>query len=138
MNDNEKLDSGQPSDHFWDGIKRVYYPDKPPSLPGESDIEYSDRLIGHKGLRQVPYDHVRNRQCSIGYHEECSCRFDRPENSGCECPCHNDKGKWVIKSRMVALYTLVEVATNREIEESDDPRELVEFARVRSGVELHP
>ena len=30
----------------------------------------------------------RNRQCSIGYHEECSDRSGINHNGDCDCPCH--------------------------------------------------
>lgn len=30
----------------------------------------------------------RNRQCSIGYHEECSDRSGINHNGDCGCPCH--------------------------------------------------
>jgi hypothetical protein len=56
----------------------------PPALPGETDGEYTDRLTGADGTDRQPYDHRRNRQCSIGYHEECS----DPAGDTCECPCH--------------------------------------------------
>lgn len=91
-------------------IKGTWFPYGPPSLPGESDAAYTDRLTGAaavKYLREhgadmprltaedilkaqvppevaVPYDHMRNRQCSIGYHDECS----DPHGVDCECPCH--------------------------------------------------
>lgn len=34
----------------------------------------------------------RNRQCSIGFHEECSDRSGVNWNGDCECPCH--KAEW--------------------------------------------
>ena len=49
--------------------------------------QYTNRLTGADGTGRRPYDHVRFRQCSIGYHGECSQRGNPlPE---CECPCHD-------------------------------------------------
>ena len=61
-----------------------YYPEMPPALSGESDDAYTDRLTGADRTNRVPYDHSRNRQCSIGYHNECS----DPSGLKCKCPCH--------------------------------------------------
>jgi hypothetical protein len=62
-----------------------WYPNQPPAFPGESDDAYTNRLTGYTGMS--PYDHRRNRQCSIGYHEECS----DPGGEWCECPCHPER-----------------------------------------------
>jgi len=64
-----------------------YYPEMPPALPDESDAEYTDRLTGADQTDRVPYDHYRNRQCSIGYHNECT----DPRGERCKCPCHHSK-----------------------------------------------
>jgi hypothetical protein len=61
-----------------------YYPDMPPPLEGEDSDAYTDRLTGADRTDRSPYDHVRYRQCSIGFHEQCS----DPEGGGCGCPCH--------------------------------------------------
>jgi hypothetical protein len=61
------------------------HPEMPPMLPGESVDQYTDRLTGADGTGRVPYDHHRNRQCSIGWHEECS----DPAGEWCKCPCHS-------------------------------------------------
>lgn len=61
-----------------------WYPEMPPALPGETDEQYTDRLTGADGTGRRPYDHPRNRQCSIGWHEECS----DPAGERCKCPCH--------------------------------------------------
>jgi hypothetical protein len=61
-----------------------WYPDMPPALDGETDAQYTDRLTGADGTGRRPYDHSRNRQCSIGWHDECS----DPAGVTCECPCH--------------------------------------------------
>ncbi|HTY35375.1 hypothetical protein [Mycobacterium sp.] len=53
-------------------------------LPGETPDAYTDRLTGADRTNRRPYDHRRNRQCSIGYHDECS----DPVGETCECPCH--------------------------------------------------
>lgn len=62
-----------------------WYPLQPPAFPGETDEAYTNRLTGYTGM--APYDHRRNRQCSIGYHEECS----DPQGESCECPCHPER-----------------------------------------------
>ena len=64
-----------------------YYPGMPPMLPGETGEQYTDRLTGADKTGRVPYDHKRNRQCSIGYHDECS----DPDGEVCQCPCHTDR-----------------------------------------------
>lgn len=64
-----------------------HYPDVAPSLPGETDAQYTDRLTGADGTGRRPYDHDRNRYCSIGYHLKCS----DPNGESCECPCHLDR-----------------------------------------------
>jgi hypothetical protein len=73
----------------WDNVsdtveKGRWYPAMPPALPGEDDGAYTDRLVGCAGEDMRPYDHRRNRQCSIGWHAECS----DPAGVQCECPCH--------------------------------------------------
>jgi hypothetical protein len=65
-------------------IRRLWYPQMPPALPDESSEAYTNRLTGADQTDRVPYDHRRNRQCSIGWHGECS----DPEGVSCECPCH--------------------------------------------------
>lgn len=65
-----------------------WYPAPPPALPGENDDQYTDRLTGADKTGRVPYDHTRNRQCSIGYHMECS-RW-RTGETRCQGPCHSD------------------------------------------------
>lgn len=56
---------------------------QPPMLSGETTGQYTDRLTGADGTGRRPYKD-RNRQCSIGFHEECS----DPEGEECKCPCH--------------------------------------------------
>jgi hypothetical protein len=63
-----------------------WYPKMPPMLDGETIDEYTNRLTGADGTGRRPYDHRRNRQCSIGWHEECS----DPSGETCECPCHRE------------------------------------------------
>ena len=53
-------------------------------LNGESDGEWTDRLI-RTGMSLGLY-----RQCSIGYHEECSNRYAGPEAT-CLCSCHAEQ-----------------------------------------------
>lgn len=68
-------------------VRARYYPEMPPGLPGETDAQYTERLTGADRTERRPYDHCRNRQCSIGYHEECS----DPAGEICECPCHQEQ-----------------------------------------------
>ncbi|HEX4395723.1 MAG TPA: hypothetical protein VH084_29960 [Mycobacterium sp.] len=84
-------------------VRGRYYPEMPPGLPGETDAQYTDRLTGADRTERRPYDHRRNRQCSIGYHDECS----DPAGEECECPCHAEQ--------MVLRYS--EVHTNAEWEQ---------------------
>lgn len=65
-----------------------------PIAAKEAGVEYTDYLTGaHKagpfnhaddGSKDYVYTPKRNRQCSIGYHGECS----DPEGETCGCPCH--------------------------------------------------
>lgn len=66
----------------------TWYPTPPPGLPGETGDAYTDRLTGADGTGRSPYNHSRNRQCSIGYHTECS----DPVGMTCQCPHHTDTG----------------------------------------------
>jgi len=66
--------------------KGRWYPAPPPALDGEDDDAYTDRLTGARGEDLYPYDHPRNRQCSIGWHSECT----DPEGLRCKCPHHYD------------------------------------------------
>ena len=52
-----------------------------PSKPGEGSTEYSNRVLGHAR------EHGTNRQCSIGWHDECSERAFG-EVAECNCLCH--------------------------------------------------
>lgn len=65
-------------------VKGRWFPEMPPVLPGEDAAAYTDRLTGADRTNRVPYDHRRFRQCSIGWHLECS----DPRGEECECPCH--------------------------------------------------
>ena len=69
--------------------KSRWYPSPAPCLEGEDDDTYTNRLIGALGEDVRPYDHARNRQCSIGWHTECSERHLLVQ-ANCECPCHRD------------------------------------------------
>lgn len=56
-----------------------------PDCPeGLGDDKYTDYCTGADGTNKQPYPQRRNRQCSIGYHEECS----DPDGDSCGCPCH--------------------------------------------------
>jgi hypothetical protein len=69
--------------------KARHYPEMPPLFDGEDSDHYSNRLIGVYGKDAYPYDHVRNRQCSLGWHSECSEReIPDPGERRCQCPCH--------------------------------------------------
>jgi hypothetical protein len=92
--------------------KSRWYPSPAPCLEGEDDDTYTNRLIGALGDGLRPYDHARNRQCSIGYHTECSCWRG---GTGCECPCHEDPAPGALRisltlgaARLAALYDLPE------------------------------
>ncbi len=61
-----------------------WYPQMPPALDGEGNEAYTNRLTGADQTGRVPYDHRRFRQCSLGYHAECS----DPDGDDCQCPCH--------------------------------------------------
>lgn len=54
--------------------------------PGEREVvkEYTDWCTGADGTNKQPYPQRRHRQCSIGYHFECS----DPAGEVCGCPCH--------------------------------------------------
>jgi hypothetical protein len=70
-----------------------WYPNQPPALPGETDDAYTIRLLGG-GPGPRPYDHSRRRQCSIGWHSECSDRSNSGainKMDGCGCPCHEER-----------------------------------------------
>ena len=67
-------------------LKGRWYPAPPPGLPDEGDA-YTDRLTGADRKNNRPYDHARNRQCSIGWHRECT----DPDGLTCQCPCHKDQ-----------------------------------------------
>ena len=54
-----------------------------PAKAGENASEHTARLLKAAGT------HETNRQCSIGYHEECSER-DEGEHAMCNCLCHDD------------------------------------------------
>lgn len=51
-----------------------------PDTNGESDAEYTDRLVREGAALG------KNRQCSIGFHDECS----NPAGDKCKCECHRD------------------------------------------------
>lgn len=58
--------------------QRVYLSDKYPPAPDEDAAAYTGRLLSHAR------EHGTFRQCSIGYHNECS----DPEGYDCMCSCH--------------------------------------------------
>jgi hypothetical protein len=71
--------------------KGRHYPEMPPRYVDETMDQYTDRLCGADKTGRVPYDHKRYRQCSIGWHDECSAaRNGDIGPGGCECPHHTD------------------------------------------------
>lgn len=52
-----------------------------PPRDGESDTEWTNRVLSHSREHEV------NRQCSIGWHDECS----DPSGDSCQCICHADE-----------------------------------------------
>jgi hypothetical protein len=71
--------------------KGSYYPEMPPKFVDETHDQYTDRLTGADGTDRRPYDHNRYRQCSLGWHDECSAeRVGEVGPDGCACPHHTD------------------------------------------------
>jgi len=62
--------------HTWDWL--IDGLDLPEIRPGETADERTDRI--NASGRELG----RNRQCSIGWHDECS----DPDGDVCQCPCH--------------------------------------------------
>jgi hypothetical protein len=58
--------------------RRVNLTEKFPPLPEETSLAYTGRLLAEARKAGT------NRQCSIGYHEECS----DPYGESCMCSCH--------------------------------------------------
>lgn len=86
-----------------DVVKGKWYPAPAPGFDEESDDTYTTRMLDKE---RNPYDHQRFRQCSIGYHRECSERSvsglanaftdNKFSYTGeCECPCHTDYSPFV-------------------------------------------
>lgn len=61
---------------------RINVPDTYPPDEDEGDIEWSERLT-HEGRKHGVY-----RQCSLGWHGECSQRDDWGPECECNCSCH--------------------------------------------------
>ena len=98
--------------------KARWFPEPAPALDGEDDDAYTNRLTGCLGEDLIPYDHRRNRQCSIVYHGECS----DPAGKFCECPCHTETGKlemrvWELEESVVCGYAIAsgKLATSRAV-----------------------
>jgi hypothetical protein len=84
-----------------------WFPQMPPHLDGETSDAYTNRLTGADRTNRIPYDHDRNRQCSIGWHGECS----DPRGVACQCPCHTAEGKlearvWELEESVVVLWAI--------------------------------
>lgn len=97
----------------------TYYPEMPPREDGEGNADYTNRVLGC-GDSTAPYNHNRNRQCSIGYHAECSQRTSRPNLGGlttlgatgqCECPHHTDPR---LEAAFPHMLAYLRVATGNE------------------------
>lgn len=54
-----------------------------PQKPGESAVEWTNRALSHA------HEHGTNRQCSIGWHGECS-DSGLGEAADCNCICHGE------------------------------------------------
>lgn len=71
----------------------TWYPQRPPWLDDDEPDTWTNRTLGIC-MDRKPYDHERYRQCSIGWHSECSDRQHRAATGGgdgCECPCHAER-----------------------------------------------
>lgn len=95
--------------------KAAWYPEMPPRRPDETTDQCTNRLTGADRTNRVPYDHRRGRQCSIGYHHECS---DRDNTGSCECPCHDWRrhaedivGRWNAANPIGATVTFPPTAS---------------------------
>jgi hypothetical protein len=55
-----------------------------PHGPGESAEAWTNRVLSHSA------EHGVNRQCSLGWHGECSDR----SGETCRCLCHDDATRW--------------------------------------------
>jgi len=111
--------------------KARWFPRQPPAYDGEDDDAYTNRLTGADG-GGGPYDHARNRQCSIGWHDECS-ENNLPELAAdaelrastrhCHCPHHTTPGRLEVQvddleEALVAAWSLVRAwdsATGRNV-----------------------
>jgi hypothetical protein len=120
-----------------------WYPSPPPALDGETDDAYTDRLTGADRTGRVPYDHRRNRQCSIGWHRECT----DPAGEACKCPCHTDSLPMPLAvqdavliagaRRLADLYDLPEVTGHRVMliaREQAERRRGLPDATLRGGI----
>lgn len=113
-----------------------WYPAPAPALDGETGDTYTSRLLGSDGTDRRPYDHPRNRQCSIGYHLECS----DPDGERCKCPHHTDPGPPVdavvneeAAATLVGLYDLPATTGRRVMHET---AEAVEAGHANTPGEL--
>lgn len=60
-------------------MERFELPALYPQHPDETAMEWTTRVLTHAR------EHGTNRQCSIGWHEECS----DPRGESCQCLCHD-------------------------------------------------
>lgn len=66
-----------------DELNRLY-----PIEPGEDEMAWTSRVLTHA------HEHGTYRQCSIGWHEECSQRGYYSPDSECGCLCHDPANRW--------------------------------------------
>lgn len=64
--------------------ERVNLPEKYPIRPNETDEAWTGRLLSHARAAGTL------RQCSIGWHEECSQRRFGADGD-CNCTCHAEE-----------------------------------------------
>jgi hypothetical protein len=76
-----------------------WYPCPPPALDGEDADAYTNRITGADRTGREPYDHMRYRECSMGYHTTCS----DPAGTSCGCPCHHDHPPALISPAAMTL-----------------------------------
>lgn len=68
--------------------KRTDLPATYPQKPDEDDLAWTNRILSHSREHEV------NRQCSIGWHEECS----DPQGESCMCLCHDPEAReWSVE-----------------------------------------
>ena len=59
-----------------------------PMMPGEDEMVWTGRLLTHAS------EFGTFRQCTLGWHEECSQRGHHFPDSECACLCHDPANRW--------------------------------------------